>query len=104
VSAIYEDDNRDENLARPAAMQNRWCIQHNILINPGNSGGPTVNARGRIIGISTRGMVTSVAVGVNFSLNMKYIMNYIKDRSNLEVVRVKEFIDFATRRAKEDTR
>jgi S1-C subfamily serine protease len=104
VSHVYEDHEKSEEQMTTASRYNRWCIQHNILINPGNSGGPTVNAKGRIVGISTRGMVTSMAVGINFSINIKYIMNFIKEKSNMEVIRVKEFVDFVVKRAKEDSK
>ncbi len=50
-------------------------IQHNILINPGNSGGPTVNEYGEVIGISTLTRIDSI--GINFSLNMDFIMNLV---------------------------
>jgi S1-C subfamily serine protease len=87
VSHVYEE--YTEGINNPIT---KGAIQHNILINPGNSGSPTVNEFGEIVGISTRGLATSVAVGINFSLNIKGILELIKEANNLEILDIKQYL------------
>jgi serine/threonine protein kinase len=87
VSHIYEE--YTEGVDNPITQ---GAIQHNILINHGNSGGPTVNEFGEIVGISTRGLATSVAVGINFSLNIRVIIELIKEANNLEILDIKQYL------------
>lgn len=70
----------------------RGTIQHNILINPGNSGGPTINEFGEIVGISTRGLSISVAVGINFSLKIKEILKSLQNSQNLQLLNLKQYL------------
>jgi serine/threonine protein kinase len=87
VSHVYEE--YTEGIDNPIT---KGAIQHNILINPGNSGGPTVNEFGELVGISTRGLATSVAVGINFSLNIRGILELIKETNNLEILNIKQYL------------
>ena len=70
----------------------KGAIQHNILINHSNSGGPTVNKFGEIVGISTRELATSVAVNINFSLNIRGILELIQEANNLEILDIKQYL------------
>jgi|GEM_PF-2864330 len=70
----------------------KGAIQHNILINQGNSGGPTVSELGEIVGISTRGFVSSVAVGINFSINIRGVLGFLNESHNLDIVSMKDFV------------
>jgi S1-C subfamily serine protease len=54
------------------AAPNRWLrdlIQTDASINPGNSGGPMVDARGRVVGITTA--MIPYAQGVGFAVPMR---------------------------------
>ncbi len=87
VSHIYEEYR--EGIDHPIT---RGAIGHNILINPSNSGGPTVMESGVIVGISTRGYASSVAVGLNFSLSIHSILDRLSDRDNFEILTVSEHL------------
>jgi serine/threonine protein kinase len=85
VGNIYED--YTEEINNPII---KGAIQHNIAIAPDNTGGPTVNEFGEIVGISRRRLTTSVAVYINFSLNIQGILERIKEVKNLEILDVKQ--------------
>ena len=87
VSHIYNEYR--EGIDNPIT---KGAIQHNILINPGNSGGPTVSELGEIVGISTRGFTSSVAVGLNFSINIYGVLELVKESNNMEIMSVKDFV------------
>lgn len=70
----------------------RGTIQHNILINPGNSGGPTINEFGEIVGISTRGLSISIAVGINFSLKIKDILQSLENPQNFHLFNTPQYL------------
>lgn len=70
----------------------RGTIQHNILINPGNSGGPTINEFGEIVGISTRGLSISIAVGINFSLKIKDILQSLHYPQNFQLFKTTKYL------------
>ncbi len=91
ISHIYDDN--------PAVPDYKWGIQHNILINGGNSGGPTITPFGHVIGIATFGIRD--AVGLEFSLNLQYILEYCKDPAQLEEVQVDKVIARLKNRAQE---
>ncbi len=91
ISHIYDDN--------PAVPEYKWGIQHNILINGGNSGGPTITPFGHVIGIATFGIRD--AVGLEFSLNLQYILEYCKDPAQLEEVQVDKVIARLKNRAQE---
>lgn len=91
ISHIYDDN--------PAVPEHKWGIQHNILINGGNSGGPTITPFGHVIGIATFGIPN--AVGLEFSLNLQYILEYCKDPAQLEEVQVDKVIARLKNRAQE---
>ena len=91
ISHIYDDN--------PARPEHKWGIQHNILINGGNSGGPTITPFGHVIGIATWGNPN--AVGLEFSLNLQYILEYCKDPAQLEEVQVDKVIARLKNRAQE---
>ena len=93
ISHIYDDN--------PAVPDHKWGIQHNILINHGNSGGPTITPFGHVIGIATFGIRHDVAVGLNFSMNLQYILEYCKDPAQLEEVQVDKVIARLKNRAQE---
>lgn len=69
---------------------NPKIIQHNILINPGNSGGPTLDENGNIIGICVAGLLN--AQGINYSINMRHILDFIKDPKQMECVNIPNLI------------
>ena len=92
ISHIYDDN--------PAVPDYKWGIQHNILINGGNSGGPTITPFGHVIGIATFGY-TGEFVGLNFSVNLQYILEYCKDPAQLEEVQVDKVIARLKNRAQE---
>jgi len=91
ISHIYDDN--------PAVPEHKWGIQHNILINGGNSGGPTITPFGHVIGIATFGYIHFV--GLNFSMNLQYILEYCKDPAQLEEVQVDKVIARLKNRAQE---
>lgn len=91
ISHIYDDN--------PAVPGHKWGIQHNILINGGNSGGPTITPFGHVIGIATFGIPNTV--GLEFSLNLQYILEYCKDPAQLEEVQVDKVIARLKNRAQE---
>ena len=91
ISHIYDDN--------PAVPEHKWGIQHNILINGGNSGGPTITPFGHVIGIATFGIRDNV--GLEFSLNLQYILEYCKDPAQLEEVQVDKVIARLKNRAQE---
>ena len=70
---------------------NQWSIQHNMLINHGNSGGPTITEYGEIVGISTWGINTSVAVGINFSLDIHQIINFMNNVENMQILDIEQY-------------
>ena len=92
ISHIYDDN--------PAVPEHKWGIQHNILINGGNSGGPTITPFGHVIGIATFGY--EHFVGLNFSMNLQYILEYCKDPAQLEEVQVDKVIERLKNRAQEE--
>ena len=92
ISHIYDDN--------PAVPEHKWGIQHNILINEGNSGGPTITPFGHVIGIST--FKYRHFVGLNFSMNLQYILEYCKDPAQLEEVQVDKVIERLKNRAQEE--
>ncbi len=87
ISHIYAEE--ETNLVGDTNLKN--MIQHNILINPGNSGGPTIGEYGNIVGISTSGRGDSI--GINFSLNIYPILEFIKNNENLENINIRNFIE-----------
>ncbi|GFE67947.1 protein kinase [Chroococcus sp. FPU101] len=87
VSQIHEDYQEGKH---PSIT--RGTIQHNILINPGNSGGPTINEFGEIIGISTRGLSISVAVGINFSLKIKDILQSLQNYQSFQLFNTTKYL------------
>lgn len=96
INHIYDDN--------PAVPKHKWGIQHNIVINPGNSGGPTVTPFGHVIGISTWKRIdvdTGSATGLNFSINLQYILEYCKDPAQLEEVQVDKVVARLKSRAQE---
>ena len=60
-------------------------IQTDTPINPGNSGGPLVDARGRVVGITTA--VMPFARGVGFAVSMATVLQVL---SRLQEVREKQ--------------
>jgi len=90
LSRVYAEGDGDvERNAGARVRYFKWGVQHSVLINPGNSGGPTIDEFGRVIGISTFGDPELWgAVGLNFSLNARSILDYIRDPSNLEDISV----------------
>ena len=91
ISHIYDDN--------PAVPEHKWGIQHNILINGGNSGGPTITPFGHVIGIATFGYIHYD--GLNFSMNLQYILEYCKDPAQLEEVQVDKVVARLKSRAQE---
>jgi S1-C subfamily serine protease len=47
-------------------------VQTDAAINPGNSGGPLVDRTGRVVGITTMGMRSSVAQGLSFAVAIEH--------------------------------
>ena len=99
ISHIY-DDAQEKSAVADIGRKIKWDIQHNILINHGSSGGPTVSDTGNLIGISTRGL----DVGINFSLNLKHILQWASDPSNLEIISLDGIIKQMKSKAYEDSR
>ena len=96
INHIYDDNQ--------AIPMYKWGIQHDIVINGGNSGGPTVTPFGHVIGISTWKRVdvdTGSATGLNFSINLQYILEYCKDPAQLEEVQVDKVVARLKSRAQE---
>ena len=91
ISHIYGDS--------PTIPLHKWGVQHNILTKPGNSGGPTITPFGHVIGIETWGRPD--ATGIEFALNLQYIMEYCKDPSNLEEIQVDKVVARLKSRAQE---
>ena len=89
ISHIYDDN--------PTVPKHKWGIQHNILTKPGCSGGPTITPFGHVIGIETWGKYT----GIEFALNLQYILEYCKDPAQLEEVQVDKVIARLKNRAQE---
>lgn len=87
LSQIYDEEKEAGKLT-----VTKWSIQHNILINSGNSGGPTVKENGEIVGISTYGFSQSVAIGLNFSLNIHKIIELTKNNNNLEEINLNKYL------------
>lgn len=89
ISHIYDDN--------PTVPKHKWGIQHNILTKPGCSGGPTITPFGHVIGIETWGKYT----GIEFALNLQYILEYCKDPALLEEVQIEKVIARLKNRAQE---
>lgn len=103
LSRIYEDGDGDaERTAGADITFFKWGIQHNILTNGGNSGGPTVDEFGRVVGIHTYKL--STFVGLNFSLNVAIISDYISDPTNLEEIAIPATVEKLRQRAIESGR
>jgi S1-C subfamily serine protease len=47
-------------------------VQTDAAINPGNSGGPLLDRAGRVIGITSLGMLSSVAQGLSFAIAIEH--------------------------------
>lgn len=66
-------------------------IQTDAAINPGNSGGPLIDAKGRVIGITTSKEFTSSdgrdVVGMNYAIPMSDGVSIINDLMNREVLK-----------------
>ena len=91
VSRVYEDGDGDAERKAGAEIRFfKWGIQHNIALNGGNSGGPTVSESGVVIGISTYGYLEKD--GLNFSINVNSIFEFISDKSNLEEIAVQPLV------------
>jgi S1-C subfamily serine protease len=47
-------------------------VQTDAAINPGNSGGPLIDRTGRVVGITTMGLRSSVAQGLSFAIAIEH--------------------------------
>ncbi|MBO6109101.1 MAG: trypsin-like peptidase domain-containing protein [Eubacterium sp.] len=69
-------------------------IQTDAAINPGNSGGPLIDAKGRVIGITTSKEFSSSdgrdVVGMNYAIPMSDTISVINDLMNREVLKDEE--------------
>ncbi len=91
ISRVYQDGDGDAERQSGARIQFwKWGIQHNIAINGGNSGGPTISDSGVVVGISTGGYEEKD--GLNFSINISSIFEFITDKSNLEEISIQPLI------------
>lgn len=91
ISRVYEDGDGDAERKAGAGIKFwKWGIQHNIAINGGNSGGPTISESGVVIGISTG--IYDEKDGLNFSINVSSIFEFISDKSNLEEIAIQPLV------------
>jgi hypothetical protein len=44
------------------------------------------------VGISTRGFVSSVAVGINFLINIRGVLGLVNESHNMDILSVKDFV------------
>lgn len=84
---IGSKDSNGNDIKRP-------MIQTDAAINPGNSGGPLIDAKGRVIGITTSKEFNSTdgrsVVGMNYAIPMSDAISIINDLMNREVLKDEE--------------
>lgn len=65
-------------------------IQHDVMINPGDSGGPTILNSGQIVGISVGGIDYRKFVGINYSIDIRHVLEVVRHTSNMECMDIQK--------------
>ena len=52
-------------------------LQSDVSVNPGNSGGPLVDERGRVVGVTSRGIRGPVVSGLNFFIPAADVISFL---------------------------
>jgi serine protease Do len=66
--------------SRSRNLQGQLYLQTDTAINPGNSGGPLFNARGEVIGVTSRGARADMADNLGFAIPVGYVKDFLRHR------------------------
>ncbi|WP_165228793.1 S1C family serine protease [Aquisphaera insulae] len=66
--------------SRSRNLQGQLYLQTDTAINPGNSGGPLFNARGEVIGVTSRGARADMADNLGFAIPVSYVKDFLRHR------------------------
>ncbi|QEH37191.1 Putative serine protease HhoA precursor [Aquisphaera giovannonii] len=66
--------------SRSRNLQGQLYLQTDTAINPGNSGGPLFNARGEVIGVTSRGARADMADNLGFAIPISYVKDFLRHR------------------------
>jgi serine protease Do len=66
--------------SRSRNLQGQLFLQTDTAINPGNSGGPLFNARGEVIGVTSRGARADMADNLGFAIPVSYVKEFLRHR------------------------
>jgi serine protease Do len=66
--------------SRSRNLQGQLFLQTDTAINPGNSGGPLFNARGEVIGVTSRGARADMADNLGFAIPIGYVKEFLRHR------------------------
>ncbi|MGE3822380.1 MAG: S1C family serine protease, partial [Isosphaeraceae bacterium] len=61
-------------------IEGQLYLQTDAAINPGNSGGPLFNARGEVIGVTSRGARADLADNLGFAIPINYVKDFLRNR------------------------
>ncbi|MDG3005242.1 S1C family serine protease [Paludisphaera mucosa] len=65
---------------RSRNLEGQLFLQTDTAINPGNSGGPLFNARGEVIGVTSRGARADMADNLGFAIPIAYVKDFLHHR------------------------
>ncbi|AMV37550.1 S1C family serine protease [Planctomyces sp. SH-PL62] len=65
---------------RSRNLEGQLYLQTDTAINPGNSGGPLFNARGEVIGVTSRGARADMADNLGFAIPIAYVKDFLRHR------------------------
>jgi serine protease Do len=66
--------------SRSRNLQGQLFLQTDTAINPGNSGGPLFNARGEVIGVTSRGARADMADNLGFAIPVNDVKEFLRHR------------------------